>query len=167
MLTKVADQNSIIRRATLTVFVFSFLHLSVWAQSRPEADVTLVNGQTVLIGLTRGDVLRFTAFNPPTSESGQTNLALSLRLRIFDEHGDVAAVSPEVVIPPNQFRWVDFSYDDLPIAADSTGRKQVRTMPLWGVRARSRFLVSTSLEIANSTTSAGTFKFFFNVEALP
>jgi hypothetical protein len=167
MLTKVADQNSIIRRATLTVFVFSFLHLSVWAQSRPEADVTLVNGQTVLIGLTRGDVLRFTAFNPPTSESGQTNLALSLRLRIFYEHGDVAAVSPEVVIPPNQFRWVDFSYDDLPIAADSTGRKQVRTMPLWGVRARSRFLVSTSLEIANSTTSAGTFKFFFNVEALP
>ena len=167
MLTKVADQNSIIRKATLTVFVFSFLHLSVWAQSRPEADVALVNGQTVLIGLTRGDVLRFTAFNPPTSESGQTNLALSLRLRIFDEHGDVAAVSPEVVIPPNQFRWVDFSYDDLPIAADSTGRKQVRTMPLWGVRARSRFLVSTSLEIANSTTSAGSFKFFFNVEALP
>jgi hypothetical protein len=167
MLTKVADQNSIIRKATLTVFVFSFLHLSVWAQSRPEADVTLVNGQTVLIGLTRGDMLRFSAFNPPTTEAGQATEPLSLRLRFFDDRGAVVAVSPEVVIPPDQFRSVDINYDDLPIAADSTGRKQVRTMPLWGLRSRGRFFVPTSLEIANSTTSAGSFKFFFNVEALP
>ena len=112
-------------------------------------------------------MLRFTAFNPATTESGQPTEPLSLRLRFFDEHGDVVAVSAEVVIPPNQFRWVDFSYDDLPITADSTGRKQVRTVPLWGLRTRGRFSVPTSLEITNSTTSAGTFKFFFNVESLP
>jgi len=167
MLPKVVDKNSIIRKATLTIFAFSFLQLPVWAQLRAESDVTLVDGQTGLVGLARGDMLRYTAFNPPTSESGQTNLPISLRLRIFDEHGDVVAVSPEVVIPPNQFRWVDFSYDDLPITADSTGRKQIRTMPLWGLRARPRILVSTSLEISNSTTGAGTFRFFFNLEALP
>jgi len=167
MLPKVAGQNSIIRKATLTMFVFSFLPLSVLAHSRVAADVTLVNCQTGLIGLQRGDTLRFTAFNPPTTESGQLTEPLSLRLRLFDEHGEIVAVSPEVVIPPNQFRWVDFNYDDIPITADSTGRKQVRTMPLWGLRTRGRFLVSTSLEISNSTTSAGSFKFFFNVEALP
>src|SRR5262245_7641253 len=167
MLPKVACQDPIIRKVTLTVLVFSFLQLSVWAQSRASSDVTLVNGQTGLVGLQRGDMLRFTAFNPPTTESGQPTEPLSLRLRFFDEHGDAVAVSAEVVIPPNQFRWVDFNYDDIPITADSTGRKQVRTVPLWGLRTRGRFSVPTSLEITNSTTSAGTFKFFFNVEALP
>ena len=167
MLPKVAGQNSIIRKATLTVFVFSLLHLSIWAQSRLESDVTLVNGQTVLIGLTRGDMLRFTAFNPPTTEAGHPTEPLSLRMRFFDQLGAVVAVTPEVVIPPDQFRSVDINYDDLPITADSTGRKQVRTMPLWGLRTRGRFFVPTSLEVANSTTSTGTFKFYFNVETLP
>ena len=167
MLPKVAGQNSIIRKATLTVFVFSLLYLSAWAQSRPESDVTLVNGQTVLIGLTRGDMLRFTAFNPPTTEAGHPTEPLSLRMRFFDQLGAVVAVTPEVVIPPDQFRSVDINYDDLPITADSTGRKQVRTMPLWGLRTRGRFFVPTSLEVANSTTSTGTFKFYFNVETLP
>ena len=167
MLPKDASQNSIIRRATLTVFVFSFLQLSVWAQSRPDSDVTLVPGRTVLFGLTRGDMLRFSAFNPSTTESGLPTEPLSLRLRFFDEHGDVVAVSAEVVIPPNQFRWVDINYDDIPITADSTGRKQIRTTPLWGLRTRGRFSAPTSLEITNSTASTGTFKFFFNVESLP
>ena len=167
MLPKVDCQNPIIRKATLTIFVFAFLLLTVCAQSRADSDVTLVAGRTALFGLTRGDMLRFSAFNPPTTESGQPTEPLSLRLRFFDEHGAIVAVSPEVVIPPDQFRSVDLNYDDLPIAADSTGRKQVRTVPLWGLRARGRIFVSTSLEVANSTTSAGTFKFFFNVEALP
>ena len=167
MLPKVAGQNSIIRKATLTVFVFSLLYVSAWAQSRTESDVTLVNGQTVLIGLTRGDMLRFTAFNPPTTEAGHPTEPLSLRMRFFDQLGAVVAVTPEVVIPPDQFRSVDIDYDDLPITADSTGRKQVRTMPLWGLRTRGRFFVPTSLEVANSTTSTGTFKFYFNVETLP
>ena len=167
MLPKVTCQNTIIRKATVTVFVFGFLHLSVWAQSRADSDVTLVAGQTALIGLTRGDMLRFTAFNPPTTETGHPTEPLSLRLRFFDQLGAVLAVTPEVLIPPDQFRSVDINYDDLPIAADSTGRKQVRTMPLWGLRTRGRFFVPTSLEVANSTTSTGSFKFFFNVETLP
>lgn len=167
MLPKVASQNTTIRKAMLIVLVFGFLQLPVCAQSRAETDVTLVSGQTALIGLTRGDMLRFTAFNPPTTEAGHPTEPLSLRLRFFDQLGAVIAVSPEVVIPPDQFRSVDINYDDLPIAADSTGRKQVRTMPLWGLRSRGRFFVPTSLEVTNTTTSAGTFKFYFNVETLP
>ena len=167
MLPKVASQNPIIRQVMLILLVFCFLQLPIWAQSRPESDVTLVNGQTVLIGLTRGDMLRFTAFNPPTTEAGHPTEPLSLRMRFFDQLGAVVAVTPEVVIPPDQFRSVDINYDDLPITADSTGRKQVRTMPLWGLRSRGRFFVPTSLEVTNSTTSTGSFKFYFNVETLP
>ena len=168
MLPKVAGQNSIVRKATLIVLVFSFLQLSVWAQSRAESDVTLVPGKTILIGLTRGDMLRFTAFNPPTTEIGHPTEPLGLRLRFFGENGALVAVTPEVLIQPDQFRSVDLNYDDLPITADSAGRKQVRTMPLWGLRTRGRFFVSTYLEVANSTTgTTGTFKFYFNVETLP
>jgi hypothetical protein len=161
---KVIGRNSIILKATLTIAAVSILQLAVYAQS---PDVTSVTGQTALVGLARGDLFRFTAFNPSQTESGQENGPLTLRLRFFDEDGNIIKESPEVTIAPGKFRSVDTHYDDLPIAADGTTRKQVRTVPLWGLRARGRVLVPLSLEIVQSATGAGTFRFFFNVEALP
>jgi hypothetical protein len=161
---KVTGRNSIIRKATLTIAAFSFLQLAVCAQS---TDVTIVTGQTGLVGLASGDLFRFTAFNPPKTESGQENGPLTLRLQFFDEDGNLIRESPELTILPGRFRSVDTHYDDLRIAADGTMRKQFRTTPLWGVRARGRILVPLSLEIVQGATGQGTFKFFFTVEALP
>lgn len=161
---KVIGRNSIILKATLTIAAFSFLQLAVCAQS---PDVTIVTGQTGLAGLARGEMLRFTAFNPAKTEAGHENEPLTLKLRFFDQDGNVITESPVVTIPPGGFRSVDTLYDDLPIAADGTARKQVRTVPLWGLRTRGRFLVSTALDLVQSATGAGTFRFFFNVEALP
>lgn len=39
-----------------------------------------------------------------------------------------------------------------PISGEpGTARAQVRTVPLWGLRTRSRFLITASLEIVDST----------------
>lgn len=111
--------------------------------------------------------MRYSAFNPLTTESGRPNEQISLRLQLFDAQGNVIAESPAVQIPPGEFRSVDFNYDDLPIAGEpGTARKQFRTTALWGVRRRATIHVSTSLETVDSTTG-GSFKFFFTIEALP
>jgi hypothetical protein len=161
---KVTGRNSVIRKTVLTIAAFSFLQLAVCAQS---PDVTIVSGQTGLVGLAQGEMLRFTAFNPAKTEGGHDNEALTLRLIFYDHDGNVIKESPVVTIPPGGFRSVDTLYDDLPIAADGTARKQVRTVPLWGLRAKGRILVSVALDLVQSATGAGEFRFFFTVEALP
>jgi len=157
-------RNSIFQKTLVTLAALSLLQLAVSAQSSNE----LIVGQTALAGLARGELIRFTAFNPVLTDAGHPNEPISLKLRVFDALGNVIAESPEVTIPPGQFRWIDFDYDDLPITGEAgTLRKQFRTIPLWGLRSRSRLHVSTSLDALNSSTGAGTFKFFFTVEALP
>jgi len=158
-------RNSIFQKTLVTLAALSLFQLAVSAQSSNEIMVT---GQTALGGLVRGELMRFTAFNPLLTDLGHPNEPISLKLRVFDALGNVIAESPEVNIPPGQFRWIDFDYDDLPVAGEpGTMRKQFRTIPLWGLRSRSRLHVSTSLDLLNSSTGAGTFKFFFTVEALP
>jgi hypothetical protein len=155
------------RKATLLLLALSFFQLPVLAQSPAGPNETTVNGQTNLLGLIQGETLRFTAFNPTETDSGRANEPISLQLKLYDQHGDVIAVSPKVVIPPGEFRSVDFNRDDLPLSGEpGTTRAQLRTMPLWGLRARTRLHISTSLEVINNT-NGGTFKFYFNVETLP
>ena len=117
------------------------------------------------MGLGRGEMLRFTAFNPEST--GERGEPIGMQMKLYDAHGDVIATSAEVMIPPGQFRFVDFKRDDLPIAGDpGTGLLQVRTEALWGLRSSNRIDVPTSLEAVNTSTG-GSFKFFFNIEALP
>jgi hypothetical protein len=169
MQTHFANINFRFRKVTLALVALSFFLVAAQAQ-RGEPTETIVNGQTVPIGLVQGETLRFTAFNPSETDSGQPNEPISLQMKLYDSHGAVIAVSAKVMIPPGEFRSVDFNRDDLPISGEpGTTRAQLRTVPLWGLRSRGRFHVSTSLETFSngSTTAAGSFKFFFNIEALP
>ena len=167
MLTNLTRNNSVFRIATLALVAFSFFQVSVGAQSSGESNETIVLGKTALVGLARGDMLRFTAFNPVETESGRPNEPINMQLKLYDAHGDIIAESPQIEIPPGEFRWIDFNRDDLPVAGEpGTGRLQVRTVPLWGLRSRHRIFVSVSLETLENSTS-GTFKVFLTVEALP
>jgi|SRR5215471_3140854 len=163
-MAKVIGRNSIIGKTLITIAAFSFLQLAVCAQM---PDLIIIPGETGLVGLARGEMLRFTAFNPAKTDAGHENEPLIVTLKFFDQDGNVIKESPAVTIPPGGFRSIDTLFDDLPIAADGTARKQVRTMPLWGLRARGRFSVSVALDLVQSSTGAGTFRFFFNVETLP
>lgn len=166
MLTNITRNKSVFRIATAALAVFSLFQLPVGAQSSRESNETIVPGATALVGLAPGEMLRFTAFNPPKTESGRPNEPISLKLKLYDAHGDVIAESAEVEIPPGEFRSVDFNDDQLAGASAPGSRNQVRTFPLWGLRARGRLLVTTSLEIVQSSTGSSHL-WFLNVEALP
>jgi len=160
--------NSAIRRAMMSLIALCLFQVAVSAQSPPETE-TIVKGRSFVLGLVSGEVLRYSAFNPSETDAGKPNEPLSLQLKLYDAHGALVATSPKIVIPPGEFRWIEFDRDTLPISGEpGSTRAQFRTQPLWGLRARDRLQVSTSLEVhGNSSSTPGTFKFFFNVEALP
>ena len=167
-LTNFTSDKSLFRVTALVLVAFSFFQLPTGAQPLVETNETTVVGKTVaLLGLARGNILRYTAFNPIKTDSGERNDPIRLRLKLYDERNDVIAESAEVEIPPGEFRYVDFNRDDLPVAGEpGTARAQFRTQALWGLRTLRRISVATSLEVMDSSTT-GTFKFYFNVETLP
>ena len=160
--------NSASCKAMMALIALCLFQVGVSAQSPTETE-TFVNGQPVVVGLVSGEVLRFSAFNPSETDAGKPNEPLSLQLKLYDASGALVATSPKIVIPPGEFRWVEFDRDTLPIAGEpGSTRAQLRTTPLWGVRQSRPFKVSTSLEIRSNTSSTtGSFKFYFNVETLP
>jgi len=160
--------NSAIRGALISVIGFCLFQVAVRAQSPPETE-TIVKGRSFVIGLVSGEVLRYSAFNPSETDADKPTEPLSLQLKLYDAHGSLIATSPKLVIPPGEFRWIEFDRDSLPISGEpGSTRAQFRTQPLWGLRAKDRLQVSTSLEIhGNTSATPGTFRFFFNVEALP
>ena len=159
-------KKSALRGAAFVLVALSFFQLPASAQ-RSQPEITR-NGATAVVGLARGERLRFSAFNPSTTESSrENNEPVRMQLKLYDANGNVIAQSPDVEIPPGEFRFVDFNRDDLPIAGEpGTQRAQFRTQALWGLRAHGRLQISTSLEIIDNQTG-GSFKFFFTVEALP
>ena len=163
------SNKSLLRITTLALVAFSFFQLPTGAQPLAQTNETTVVGKTAaLAGLVRGDTLRYTAFNPIKTESGERNEPIWLRLKLYDAHGDVIAESAEVEIPPGEFRFVDFNRDDLVVAGEpGTARTEIRTQALWGLRTRYRINVTTSLEVVDNTTGSSRFHFFFTVEALP
>ena len=167
-LTNYKSNKSLLRIITLLLVAFTFFQLPTGTQPLAQTNETTVVGNTAaLVGLARGEMLRYTAFNPLRTESGERNEPIQLRLKLYDADGDVIAESAEVQIPPGEFRFVDFNRDDLVVAGEpGTARTQIRTQALWGLRTRYRINVTTSLEIVDSTTGSS-FKFFLTVEALP
>lgn len=138
---------------TGALIALSVLQLPANAQRSEQADEITRVGATAMVGLARGDRLRFTAFNPSTTESHERNEPIRMQVKLYDAAGEVIAESPAVVIPPGGFRSVDFNRDDLPIAGEpGTARAELRTIPLWGLRPRVRFNVSTSLELVDNST---------------
>jgi len=102
------------------------------------------------VGINPVQSLTFSARN--LSKPDETGEPIVLQVNAYDQNGDLIAVSPQVEIPPNEFRTVRLDYNDLATPGEpGTGRKQIRTVPLWGLRARTRLPVAVSLEIVNAT----------------
>src|SRR5215813_13994345 len=151
--------NSAVHKAMMAVIALCLFQVAVSAQSPPETE-TIVKGRSFVIGLVSGEVLRYSAFNPAETDTGKPTEPLSLQLKLYDAHGTLVATSPKIVIPPGEFRWIEFDRDTLPISGEpGSTRAQFRTQPLWGLRARDRLQVSTSLEVHGNSSSStpGTF----------
>ena len=156
----------IFRLAAMVLLTCGLLQPPVSAEPPVQTSEFVKTGTPVLLGLARGEVLRYTAFNPGAGEGRGESIRMQMKL--YDAHGNVIAESAQVVIPPGGFRSVDFRRDDLPLAGEAgTGLLQVRTTPLWGLSSLDRISVSTSYEIRASSAPAGSFKFFYTIEALP
>ena len=155
------------RMATIVLLTVLSFQLTTGAQPLAQ-DTTTKTGATALVALAPGDTLRFTAFNP--APAGEVGEPISMQMRLYNEKGRVIANSTEVAIPPGEFRTISFKRDELPLAGEpGTGILQVRTAPLWHFTSSIPVKVTTSLEVmpAPGGTTSGSFKFFFNVEALP
>ena len=159
----------LISTATLCLAVIGLFQLSATAQTRQDQTVTIVQGQTAMAWMAFGELIRFRAFNPLVTDSGKTNDAITVQIKLFDEKGTVLRETPTVTIPPGEFRWIDIKREELDLVGDpTTGRVQVRTQPLWGLRSQTRLLhVPTSLDLVDQATGGGTFRFYIIVEALP
>jgi len=168
MLTNFTRNKYLLRIATLSLVVFGFSQLAAGAGASEQTNETTVVGKTTaLVGLARGDTLRYTAFNPLKTESGERNEPIRLRLQLYDSRGNVIAENAAVEIPPGEFRFVDFNRDDLPVAGEpGTARAEVRTQALWGVRIRHRFNVTSSLEIVDSSTGTTRYNPFITIEVI-
>jgi hypothetical protein len=156
------------RMATIVLLTVLSFQLTAGAQQLAQDNTTTKTGATALVALAPGDTLRFTAFNP--APAGEVGEPISMQMRLYNEHGRVIANSAEVAIPPGEFRTISFKRDELPLAGEpGTGILQVRTAPLWHFTSSIPVKVTTSLEVmpAPGGTTSGSFKFFFNVEALP
>jgi hypothetical protein len=136
---------SIIRFAALTLLALCFVQPQVHAQE----EVSFVF-HTISWGMVRGQTARFTVFNP--NEPVKTELTRQVTLvevMLLDARGAVIAQSDEIVIPPGEFRSVDFNRDDLSLAGDLAGRAQTSAQ----IRYRSFYLVDRTRAIGFPPTS--------------
>jgi len=144
--------RSVLRMATLAFVAVSLFELPAGAQSPRPTDETTVVGESTLVGLARGEMMRFTSFNPRETESGRRNASIRMRLRLFNPDGTALIESSELEIPPGEFRSINFNRDELLVAGEpGTGRAQIRTVALWSCRYSGRYVINTSLEIVDNT----------------
>jgi hypothetical protein len=83
-------------------------------------------------------VVRDQAFLVSVRNPDEIREPIVFQVKVLNKNGAVIALSPEVEIPPGESHTVRFRYDDLIGAVEpDTGRAQVRTVALWGLRTRS------------------------------
>ena len=71
-------------------------------------------------GMVRDETLSFTVFNP-------SEIRIEVRVKLYDEHGNVIAESSENEIRPDEFHSFAFNRNDILLAGEpGTGRLQVR-----------------------------------------
>ncbi len=84
-------------------------------------------GNDMLMGFAPGQTLRVSLFNPPSSGSEAQRKPVGGRVKLFDSRGNLIAQSPDLVIPPGEFRPIEFNRYALPLPGEpGTGRLQVR-----------------------------------------
>jgi len=101
------------------------------AQTEQSRQVTIIQDMAS-IGLTYGQTMRVTLFNPPSPGTATGTDAqrkpVGGHVKVFDGSGALIAQSPELLIPPGEFRFFDFKRAALPLPGESdTGRLQART----------------------------------------
>lgn len=81
------------------------------------------SGQDTLMGFGTDDKLRVTLYNPQSSGPAH----LPSRVKLFERYGSLIAQSPDLVIPPGEFRSFDIDRDALTLPGEpGTRRLQVR-----------------------------------------
>ena len=156
-------RNTITKVVTLTMVVAAMAVIGSTVTA--EAQHVRVFDGISLVGVIPGQMLRFSVLNLNAPDQGSRPARAQVLL--YDAQGNLLARSQEVELSPRQFRSFDFNRDDLLVAGEpGTGRLQVRTVPLWGLRSRHRISVSVSLETLENSTG-GSFRVFVFVEAVP
>ncbi|HKR60383.1 MAG TPA: hypothetical protein VJS64_11670 [Pyrinomonadaceae bacterium] len=152
MRTLIKPKKSTLRLAAVTIALCLFQASMVNASASDGLSNT-VSVAEVLIGFGHGQNLRITVQNSSEGPDQRSEHVEPLRMqvRLSDQNGRVLAESAEVEIPPGEFRSVDFSRDDIPLAGEASGRLQVRATCNIKVReAGTRPQFKASLEVLNS-----------------
>ncbi|MBA3713636.1 MAG: hypothetical protein H0W76_14475 [Pyrinomonadaceae bacterium] len=114
-------------------------------------------GNNIVLGIVPGQTLRLSLFNPPSSGSETQRHPISAHVKVFDYGGNLLAQSPELVIPPSEFRSFNFSRAALPPAGEpGTGRLQVRVRLELSGSPKATALLVPSLEIIDNSTGRTT-----------
>ncbi len=107
------------------------------------------DGRDVLMGIPHGKKLRATIFKPRSSGPDY----LPSRIKLFDARGYLIAQSDELVIPPGEFRSVEFNGDALPLQRDpGTNQARVRIKPFFNFESERLSPVLASFEIVDNST---------------
>jgi Ca2+-binding RTX toxin-like protein len=110
-------------------------------------------GNDIMMGIVPGQTLRVTLFNPPSSESEAQSEPVGGHVKVFDGSGNLIAQSPELAIPPGQFRSFDFNRFALSLQGEpGTNRVNVRIKPSYNFRSERLSPVLASFEIVDNRT---------------
>ena len=114
-------------------------------------------GNDILMGIVFSQTLRVTLFNPPSFgwEAGSEleGGAVGGHVKVFDGSGNLIVQSAELVIPPGEFRSVDFDRHALARSGEpGTGRLQARIKPFFDFKSDRLSRVLASFEIVDNST---------------
>jgi hypothetical protein len=105
-------------------------------------------GSDILMGIVPGKKVRVTILNQPASGTEAQG-----HVKVFDRSGNLIAQSPELVIPPGEFRSFDLNRNEIPLAGElGTNRAQVRIKPFFNFESERLSPVLASFEIIDNST---------------
>lgn len=115
------------------------------------------NGGDYLMGIAPGQKLRVTLFNPPSSESETRGASVGGHVKVFNGSGNLIAQSPELAIPPGEFRSFDFDRHELNLPGEpGTDRAHVRMEPVFNFSSKRLARGLASVEIVDNSTGKTT-----------
>jgi hypothetical protein len=133
------------------------LNSGATAGSKPFDGVVILYSS--LPGTSRDQTLRFKFFNPRLEGESDAQ-AIPVQVSLTDAAGNTVAESREITVAPGGFGVIDFKRADINLPGDSlTGRTEttakLRTVPLWGLRARGRLFIQVIDDLTGKTTVGG------------
>jgi hypothetical protein len=110
-------------------------------------------GNDILMGIGPNMKVRVTLLNRPASGSEAQREPVSGHVKVFDGSGNLIAQSPELVIPPGEFRSFDLNRYALPLPGEpGANRAQVRIKPFFNFESERLSPVLASFEIVDIST---------------